>query len=338
MAGWRQDHPNALCAVPGKLIMPEPIVIGVDVGATKILVGAVTRTGQVLASRRSQINAKTQETTLESIEIAIHDFLQYWDGPRLLAIGAGVVGQTDPQAGAWLEAMNLPIADPVSLGERLREQYGVPIALDNDVHAATLAEMRWGIGTESMDFIYLNVGTGIAAGLVFNGQLVRGTGNYAGEFGHMLVQPDGPLCPCGRRGCVEPIASGGGMLARAQELLADFPDSTLHTQAESLTAHSIFAAADAGDPLAIKISSAAVRALSDALVNLVNLLNPEWIVYGGGTLSDGWLIERVRHHVETKPLLMTRKSLKGILPSRLDPNQVGLLGGACLAWDLGVKE
>jgi len=234
--------------------------------------------------------------------------------------------------------MNLPITDPVPLGMQLSGQHGIPVALDNDVHAATLAEMRWGMGTESTDFVYLNVGTGIAAGLVFNGQLLRGTGNYAGEFGHMAVQSEGPLCPCGRRGCVEPMASGGGMLTRVHELLGSFPDSTLHTHTRSLTAQTIFTAAEAGDPLAMKIAGDAVMALSTALTNLVNLLNPEWIVYGGGALSDGWLIERVRVNVERQPLLMTRKSLKGILPSRLNPSQVGLLGAACLAWNLGVTE
>lgn len=317
--------------------MSEPVVIGVDVGASKILVGAVTQTGQVLASHRSRVDGESQNATLQSIKTAVNEFIEGWNGARPLAIGVGLVGQTDPQAGTWFEAMNLPITTPVPLGKQLSDQHGIPVALDNDVHAATLAEMRWGIGKESANFIYLNVGTGIASGLVFNGQLIRGTENYAGEFGHMVVQPDGPLCPCGRHGCVEPIASGGGMLARVQKSLAAFPDSTLHVATEPLTAHSIFTAADTGDPLAIEIAGNAVQALSDALTNLVNLLNPEWIVYGGGTLSDGWLIERVRINVETQPLLMTRKSLKGLLPSRLDPGQVGLLGAACLAWDIGVK-
>ena len=319
-------------------MMSEPVVIGVDVGATKILAGAVTRDGKVIASRRSPMDGETQTATLQSIEAAITDFLHKWNGPRPLAIGVGLVGQIDPKTGVWLEAMNLPIKAPVQLGTQLSDRYGIPVALDNDVHAASLAEMRWGMGTESADFIYLNVGTGISAGLVFNGQLLRGSKNYAGELGHMVVLPDGPLCPCGRRGCVEPIASGGGMLTRIQEQLINFPDSTLHKNNEALTAHSIFSAAEAGDPLAIRISSDAIQALSISLVNLVNLLNPEWIVYGGGALSDGWLIERVRLNVETQPLLMTRKSLKGILPSRLDPSQVGLLGAACLAWDLGGLE
>lgn len=318
--------------------MSEPVVLGVDVGATKILIGAVSQMGKVVDSRRSQINGDTQATTLRSIENSIEDFLQDWSGPRPLAIGMGLVGQIDPKTGTWLAAMNLPIKSPVPLGKQLCDRFGIPVALDNDVHAATLAEMRWGMGTKSKDFIYLNVGTGISAGLVFNGRLLRGAENYAGEFGHMVVQPDGPLCPCGRRGCVEPIASGGGLLARVRELREDFPDSTLCTQAEPLTAHSIFTAADAGDLSAIKISNDAIQALSTALTNLVNLLNPEWIVYGGGTLSDGWLMERVRVNVESQPLLLIRKSLKGILPSRLNPSQVGLLGAASLAWNLGELE
>ena len=322
--------------------MSEPIVIGMDVGATKILVGAVTQAGDILASRRFQINSETQATTLRSIEASLENFIRDWDGSPPLAIGIGLVGQTDPKAGTWFEAMNLPITTPIPLAEQLSDRYEVSVTLDNDVHAAALAELRWGIGKESTDFIYLNVGTGIAAGLVFNGQLLRGTENYAGELGHMVVQPDGPLCPCGRRGCVEPVASGGGMLARVQELLVDFPDSMLHKQSEPLTAHSIFTATDTGDPLAIKISSDAIQALSIVLINLVNLLNPEWIVYGGGTLSDGWLIKHVRVDVGSRPLLMTRKSLRGILPSRLNPDQVGLLGAACLAWNInpsgGVME
>ena len=318
--------------------MSEPVVIGVDVGATKVLVGAVTRDGRTLASRRSPMDGRSKTTTLQSIEASITDFMDEWKSPRPFAMGIGLVGQINPSAGLWLEAMNLPIKQPVPLGQQLSDQFEVPIALDNDVHAAALAEMRWGMGTESADFIYLNVGTGISAGLVLDGRLVRGTSNYAGEFGHMVVQPDGPLCPCGRRGCVEPIASGGGMLARVEEQLIHFPDSVLHRQEKALTTQSIFSAADGGDALAIKIAGDAVQALSIALVNMVNLLNPEWIVYGGGTLSDGWLIKRIRARVETQPLSMTRKSLKGILPSRLNPDQVGLLGAACLAWDLGELE
>lgn len=315
--------------------MTEPVCIGVDVGATKILVGAVTQTGEILASRRFKMQHDSQAATLESIHNSLENFLQDWDGPTPRGIGIGLVGQIDPQTGDWLEAMNLPIKSPVPLAQQVKDRFGLPVAMDNDVHAATLAELRWGTGTESQDFIYLNIGTGVSAGLVFGGELVRGSKNYAGELGHMVVQPDGPICPCGRRGCLEPIVSGGGLLARVKEELSNFPESTLAAWGDTLTTRQIFTAADEGDPLASKLSNDAIEALSVASTNLVNLLNPEWIVYGGGTLSDGWLIERVRAKVETQPLTMIRKSLKGIVPSRLNPDQVGLLGAACLALGIG---
>ena len=315
--------------------MSESIYIGVDVGATKILVGAVTPAGEILSSRRFKIQHETQTATLESVYSALESFMRELDKHVPLAIGVGLVGQIDPETGTWLEAMNLPIKSPVPLAQELKDRFGIVVALDNDVHAATLAELRWGMGTRSRDFIYLNVGTGISAGLVFGGQLLRGNNNYAGELGHMVVQPDGVFCPCGRRGCLEPLASGGGLLARVRGELVNYPDSTLNSSGETLTAHQIFMAADAGDSLAIKLSNDAAQALSIALTNLVNLLNPEWIVYGGGALSDGWLIEHVRKSVETGPLTMIRKAFKGIVPSKLNPEQVGLLGAACLALNIG---
>ena len=311
--------------------MSEPVTIGVDAGATKILIGVVTQRGEILLSRRYRMDSQSQESTLQSILASLENFLKHWNGPRPQAIGLGLVGLTDPQTGTWLEAMNLPIRTPIRLAQEIGYRYGLPVSLDNDVHAATRAELRWGIGTACEDFIYLNIGTGAGAGLVTGGRLVRGAGNYAGELGHMIVRTDRPPCVCGRRGCLEPIASGGGILARARDEAQNYPDSLLTSFGDSLTTHQVFTAADSGDPLAIRISTEAVNALSTALTNLVNLLNPEWIVYGGGTLSDGWLMSHVSEDLESKLLPVIRKSLKGIVPSKLNMDQVGLLGAACLA-------
>ncbi len=311
--------------------MSESVFIGVDVGATKILVGAVTEAGSILSSRRFKMEHETQAATLQSIHRSLESFMRDWEGVAPQSIGIGLVGQIDPETGTWLEAMNLPIKSPVPLAGPIRDQYGIPVMLENDVHAATLAEQRWGIGMQSKDFIYLNIGTGVSAGMVFGGQLVRGTHNYVGELGHMVVKPDSVLCPCGRRGCLEPLVSGGGLLARVQNELVNYPNSTLHSLLDSLTSHQIFMAAEAGDLLAERIATDAVQALSTALTNLVNLFNPEWIVYGGGTVSDGWLIDHVQEYVRIMPLTMIRKSLKGIVPSKLNPEYVGLLGAACLA-------
>ena len=317
--------------------MMDPVVIGVDVGGTKILVGTVGEDGTVHRSHRYPMDRASQERTLSSIESAIEDFVRVpWDGPAPLAMGIGLVGQTDPATGTWIRGMNLGVYTPVGLGSQLSERYGLPVWIDNDVHAATLAELHMGAGREYADFIYLNVGTGIACGVVCNGQLVRGAVNYAGELGHMVVETDGDLCDqCGRRGCLEPIASGGGMLDHVRARLADHPDSHLHepARADRLTVGTIFQAADAGDALASAVAERALRALGTALVNLLNLLNPEVVVLGGGVFGDGWGVDRLRAYVAANALPAAAQSSKGIVPSPLRMDRVGLLGAASLAWE-----
>ena len=314
---------------------PTPIVLGVDVGGTKILAGAVTQSGEVIGSRRYPMDRSTQDFTLHSIQAAVSDFMSSWTGTPPLAVGLGVVGQTEPSAGLWVRSMNLPIHTPVKLSKLMQKQAGLPCVLDNDVHAATLAELHWGIGKEYKDFVYLNIGTGLAAGMVCQGRLVLGATNYAGELGHMLVEPGGRLCTCGQRGCLEPICSGDGIVAQAQEGLRDYPDSILQAlfKNDSLSASQIFQAAISGDQLANQITDKVVQALSRALTSLVNLLNPAAIVYGGGVLRDGWLMEKVGGMVFSNALLAARIALKGIWPARLEPEKVGLLGAACLAWN-----
>ncbi|NLX37512.1 MAG: ROK family protein [Chloroflexi bacterium] len=313
------------------------VVVGVDVGGTKIAVGAVTRAGEILRSERYPMDRSTQHTSLASIQAALDGFMAEWSAPAPLALGFGVVGRTDPAAGVWVRAMNIPISAPVDMTARFGARYGLRAAVDNDVHAATLAELYWGAGRNADDFVYLNVGTGTAAGLVTNGRLVRGAGNHAGEFGHSFtgIAPD-VACPCGRRGCLEPVASGGGLIERARELLPAYPRSPLAAAdaAAQLNAHTIFVHADAGDPLAVRLANDMVSALGIALANLVNLLDPQTIVVGGGVWADGWLLPRVWHIVQTTALAGALSDLQGMVPSSLNPDHVGLLGAATLAWDL----
>ena len=312
-------------------------VLGVDVGGTKILVGSVGEDGTIYHSQRYPMDRTAQESVLSSIAFAVEDFYRaIRTGPTLLAMGVGVVGQADPATGTWVQAMNVPIHTSVPLAAHLAAQYSLPVRIDNDVHAATMAELRLGVGREARDFICFSAGTGLACGIVCNGQLVRGAANYAGEVGHMLVEPNGDLCDqCGRRGCLEPIGSGGGILAQVRARLADYPVSLLQEPASSglLTAGTVFQAADAGDSLASEIAERATRAWGVAVVNLVNLVNPEMIVLGGSIFRDGWGIAALRDHVASYALPAARKSLRGIVPSRLGVNRVGLLGAAILGWE-----
>jgi glucokinase len=318
--------------------MPDKnTVMGVDVGGTKILIGLVERHGKVVWARRFPMQAGSSQTTLLSIDRALAEFMQALPaGAAPASMGIGLVGHTDPQAGVWLNSINLHITQPAPLGQLISKQYGLPVALDNDVHAATLAEMRLGAGKGISDFVYLNVGTGIAAGLVVNGELVRGAANYAGELGHWMIEPDGELCACGQRGCLEPIASGGRMLAQVRARLSAGEPSSLSAAAfrPDFDTSAVFRAAEAGDRLAEQVAWRAAQALGMALTGLVNLLNPSLIVYGGGTVRDGWLMQHTGRWVREHAMPVARSALQGIVPSPLNPGQTGLLGAACLAWDI----
>jgi glucokinase len=279
---------------------------------------------------------ENQATALNSVHGAIEDFMRTGgQGFNPSAMGVGLVGHVDATAGIWRHWVNLPIRTPIPLAAQLETRYHLPVALDNDAQAATLAEMYLGVGRETEDFIYINVGTGISAGIVCNGQLVRGASNYAGELGHMMVDPEGPLCPCGRHGCLETIASGGGLAAVARAGLADYPDSLLQDVARTgrLSARDVFRAAAAGDPLADAVVERAVQQLERALVNLLNLLNPEVVVFGGGVVSDGWLVERLQNCVAQAPPPV-QDGLRDFALSALPVDQVGLLGAAMLAWTM----
>ncbi len=316
--------------------MAQPLVMGVDVGGTKILVGLVDEHGQELQSQKFPMVRANQETVLASIGEAVERFMQIIPAGVLPeAIGVGLVGFVDPVDGVWIHSMNLRVDHPVPLATHLSHLYHLPVYLDNDVHAATLAEMRLGIGRQSQNFIYLNVGTGIAAGIVCNGELVRGAANYAGEMGHILVEPNGEECVCGQRGCMEPIASGGGILSRVRANLPKFKESPLYQldREGTLSAIAVFEAEEQGDRLAAWIAGEAIRALGAALVDVINLLNPEYIVLGGGMVTSGPVVRRVQEYVAEHALPSAYQSLKGIVPSALAVDRVGLLGAASLAWN-----
>jgi glucokinase len=311
--------------------MTKSIAVGLDVGGTKILAGIVSEDGEVLDSQRYAMDRTDQASSLASIHHALDDFLQRLsNGLEPAGIGIGTVGQIDSRNGVWVQAMNIPITTPVPLAEILRVKHGLPVSLDNDVHAATLAELKFGVGKRYDDFIYINVGTGIAIGMVSGRRLIRGAANYAGEVGHMSIEPDGDVCVCGRRGCLESIASGGGMIAYAHSRLPAFPSSTLAPHAVTMTSSLIFTEAEKGDVFALMIRERALQALGTAIVNVANLLNPEAVILGGGVLRDAWIIKRLKVYAGTHCLPAVSRSLIHFDTTDLDTQQVGLLGAASL--------
>ena len=311
-------------------------VLGVDVGGTKILIGCTYRNGNVFKQFKYPMDRSTQETAVHSIFTAIDDFMKKIPfNKKPLAMGIGLVGHVNFDSGEWLNAINIPISEAVPMSDIISKKYGFPVFLDNDVHAATLAEIRLGAGRKCKDFIYVNIGTGLSAGIVCNGHLVRGSDNYAGELGHMMVEFDGELCKCGRKGCLETVSSGSGMVAMAKKLLDEYVHSTLNKLEKEggLSATKIFEMADTGDELSLIISQRALNGICISLVNLIDLLNPERIVLGGGVLKGGWLLDRIMNHIDRYTLKVSRKALKSISATELSVDSAGMIGASCIAWN-----
>lgn len=316
--------------------MGEKTVIGLDVGGTKVLAACVTSEGTILKAQRYAMDRTSQAAAVRSIETALDDFitrLKNVASPH--AIGIGVPGQTAPSTATWVHALNIPIDEPVPLGDLFGSRYGLPVYLDNDVNAAAIAEMKWGRGRNYSDFVYINIGTGIAAGLVSGRRLIRGAANYAGEIGHMSSDAQGRRCRCGGRGCLENTASGGGMIAEAMRRLGENPQSVLRGLLDTgeLNAGAIYRAAAEGDRLAQQIAEKAMLDLNTCIVSILNVLNPQAVILGGGVMQESDLAEKLRDHAYRHSMPAVRLSLEWFGTSDFDVNTVGVLGAASLAWE-----
>jgi glucokinase len=197
-------------------------VVGVDIGGTKIAAGIVDLQGKVLARCRLPMVARGSAVDgLGAIESAINTVLaQTPSGYEVGGIGICSPGPLDPITGVVINPPNLPCWRDFPLAESIRKSYRVPVKVENDANAAALAEAKWGSARGYRNAFYLCIGTGIGTGILFDGVIYHGRTGAAGEGGHMGLDANGPLCPCGKRGCVEVLASGPAIARRAREKLA----------------------------------------------------------------------------------------------------------------------
>ena len=303
--------------------------LAVDVGGTKSLVGLVDAHGKVLKSKKyaSVLSTSSVESpVLDAVCANIDDFIHCGGIPETaVAMAVGIVGRIDYENGIWLQI------DPNRGGELplaaiLTHKYGLPCAIDNDVHCAVAAENALGWGRKSQDYVYINVGTGIAAGFIVNGTLIRGASFNAGEVGHQVVNSESDVkCPvCGRMGCVEAIASGAGMDQRARSLKNIYPDSHLRIPEDTkCDLREVFELAREGDPMCRLIVSDAVDAIANLIMNLVRTTDPDTIILGGGVVSDGFLLPQIKAKLNATTMRFVKN---GVLLTELDPHFVGLIG------------
>lgn len=310
-------------------------IVGVDLGGTNIRV-VVFNTGMEMLGRHEAptLASEGEEMVIRRIAGCVREALEAAkvEPAAVSGVGVGAAGLTDWKTGTVLLASNLRWKD-VPLAEMLSHELdGVPVSVDKDTNAAALAEARLGAGRSFHHFLYVTAGTGIGGGLVLNGELYRGATGGAGDIGHVVVDPEGPRCGCGNRGCVEVFSSGGGIVNRAEGLLSSGRPETENSSlmGKTVTTEAVFEAASGGDAVARSVVDRAGAMLGLALANYVNLNNPEAVVLGGGLLRAGEMYRApVEREMKNKALPALAEAVSLVPPELGD--DVGAIGAALLA-------
>jgi glucokinase len=265
------------------------LVLGVDIGGTKVAVGLVNSRGQIRHAARAPMIARgSAEEGFRAVLSAIDDVMPQARAAGVRAIGVCAPGWVESENGVLLSATNLPCWRNFPLARRIEKHYGLPTRLTNDASAAALAEAKWGAGVGYESMFYVSLGTGIGTSIIRDGEIYHGRAGGSCEGGHVTVNFSGPLCGCGKRGCIEMYASGTAISRRARNLLdsARNKHSRILKMAagkvSNVTAEIVNQAARAGDKLATQVLQEASDHLAIWLGNIIDLLEPEVIIVGGG--------------------------------------------------------
>lgn len=305
--------------------------IGIDVGGTKVAGLRVAEDGAVLDRTERSTPADDVAATVETVsELAAE--LAAAGGE---AIGVGAAGMVDFDAGVLRYAPNLAWRE-IPLRDLLSDRTGLPCVVDNDANVAAWGEYRFGAARGYRHVLLVTVGTGIGGGIVADGELFRGAHGFAAEIGHIIVEPDGPLCGCGNRGCWEQVASGRALDRLARAEVEQDPAgriATLAAGAEASGRH-VSEAARGGDPPATAIFAAVGRRLGEGIAGLVNILDPEVVIVGGGVAAEGAvLLDPARHAFLDAVEAPEHRPKVPILAATLG-NDAGAIGAAALGLGL----
>ncbi|MEH2061137.1 MAG: ROK family protein [Nostoc sp.] len=290
------------------------LILALDFGGTKLAaatVNAGSRTWLHYERRLSPANADAN-TDLEIMRSLIYSLLQ---DTKPAAIGVSFGGPVDASTGTVRLSHHVAGWENIPLKGLLEEEFGVSVGVDNDANIAALGEHRFGAGQGYDSLFYITVSTGVGGGWILNGQPWRGAGGMAGEIGHIVVDPAGPLCLCGKRGCVERLASGPYMAQNVREILENEPQrrgglrdgeilrGLVGDDLTLLTGQLVSEAAAAGDDLAKEVLHKAAWALGVGIGNVANLMNPQRFVLGGGVTKAGENFWRVVRQVARETAL-----------------------------------
>ncbi len=312
--------------------------IGIDLGGTNMAVGLVDETGRLLdkASVPSGRERTFPEIMMDSVDL-IRTLLarNKIDASELRGIGMGAPGLVDPKKRIIFEEVNFPAFHNENPEKEMANYFpGVPVYLENDANAAAYGEAVCGAIRDVSEAVMITLGTGVGGGIIVGKKIYSGFNFAAGELGHMTLDINGPVCACGRRGCFETYASATALIRRTKEVIEENPDSIIHEMIghnlENVNGKVAFDAAKQGDSAGEQIVSEFVSALAIGIANVINLLQPETIVLGGGVSKEGdYLLSRLMPLVRQfsyAPKCLPETKLK---MAKLG-NDAGIIGAAML--------
>lgn len=302
----------------------EKIILAIDIGGSKYMLGLVSEAGEVYAAKRYLWNAMTPEDSMIDIIRASHAFLIKYPEYKPSVIGVTIPGLADPKRGLWIEATFSGIHD-LEIGSILHEEFGLPVFVDNDGQACALAEKLFGACKGVNDFLYVTVSNGCGGAIFAKGSLYYGASGNAGEIGHCMVVEDGRPCKCGSLGCLEVYAAGPAIVKNYVELGGGKANPGMVMDAKCIAT-----LAEEGDAIACETFRLEGYYLGKAISAACNLLNPQMVILGGGVSLAFSLYEKSLR--ETVNRFLYRKANQGlqIRPTALGYNG-GLLGAAAVA-------
>ena len=309
----------------------ELFAIGIDIGATKIASVLISEAGTIVVS--SQVLTRAEDG-MQAVFDRVTDQIQQVarQSPGAIAgVGIGCPGKVDSDLGKVYNAINLGWAE-VNLVEeisaRIDEIY--PVWIQKDANLSALGEVYFGAGKGLQDFIYLGIGSGLGAGIISRGRLIVGGDWYAADVGHLSIDPEGPLCVCGSRGCAEVFASGPGLVRVALQKLATFPGKSILANKIDLAPSDVLAAAREADALALQALAEVGRVLGIIMSACTAILNPCRYVIGGGLGLAGFnFILPAAEEELLRRTIPESRSLLDIVPSQVESPAIG---AACLVW------
>lgn len=316
----------------------KSLVIGLDLGGTNSVFGVVDSKGEIIAttSIKTQAYPSVDQYIMESVK-AIKQIAEQVGGmEKIRAMGIGAPCG-NYYKGTIEHAANLVWAKGiVPLANMFVNELGIPVVVTNDAKAAAMGEMKYGVAVGMNNFVELTLGTGVGSGIVANGQLIYGFDGFAGELGHMIVEPDGRPCGCGRKGCLETYCSATGVVRTTIAMLEESSEATSlrDIATDKLTSYEVYKAAMAGDTMAQEVFKQTGRRIGIACANIATFLSPEAFIFFGGLAQAGELLLRPIEEAYNENVLSLYKGKARFLMSGIDGAKAAILGASAIAWDL----